>query len=237
MNGRKKTGFTLIELLVVVAIIAVLAAILLPALQRAKEASRRSLCLANLRQIGAATLMYADDNRNCFPNYGYAANELLRYLAYKDINALYNESHIFFCPSSRNKPRVTWDGDPYGKMGGAYLASGGYQSYGWNFHCQDNPGWAWWMFGAGARTTREVTMPSQTFWAFDAWSFRVDWSYQFIATYRHGGTGPPGYDYDRTNAAGFNACFVDGHAEWVPWPAMTAWMNAGSPKGRPYAWF
>jgi prepilin-type N-terminal cleavage/methylation domain-containing protein/prepilin-type processing-associated H-X9-DG protein len=58
----KKEGFTLIELLVVIAIIAVLMAILMPALNRVKEQGKRATCLNNLKQLNLAWIMYADDN-------------------------------------------------------------------------------------------------------------------------------------------------------------------------------
>ena len=61
-SDRLRTGFTLIELLVVVAIIAILAAMLLPALHRARDAGKRADCLSNERQIVTALLMFADDH-------------------------------------------------------------------------------------------------------------------------------------------------------------------------------
>lgn len=58
----KQKGFTLIELLVVVAIIAILMAILMPALNRAREQGKRAACLSNLKQLALAWIMYADEN-------------------------------------------------------------------------------------------------------------------------------------------------------------------------------
>ena len=68
-SGRGGGGFTLIELLVVVAIIALLVAILVPALQRAKEQAELTVCLSNLKQIATAIHVYATSNIGKLPGY------------------------------------------------------------------------------------------------------------------------------------------------------------------------
>lgn len=69
---NRRSAFTLVELLVVIGIIALLIAILMPALNRARQAAIQTACLSNIRQTGMSLLMYVQDNNNYLPRGYYA---------------------------------------------------------------------------------------------------------------------------------------------------------------------
>jgi len=71
MERTRRTGFTLVELLVVIGIIAILIALLLPTLAKAREQANRTACLSNLRQLSVAAVRYAHENRGMLPIEAY----------------------------------------------------------------------------------------------------------------------------------------------------------------------
>jgi len=142
---RGRIGFTLIELLVVIGIIAIIAAMLLPALSSARELARKTKCIGNLKQLGLAWTMYVEDNNETFYDVAcewvwggktgtlgaghgpYPFNDptfvrpLNRYVS--------DNQELFRCPSDKGRPHAGWD-EPrtYDTVGNSYRYNVGLRS-------------------------------------------------------------------------------------------------------------
>jgi prepilin-type N-terminal cleavage/methylation domain-containing protein/prepilin-type processing-associated H-X9-DG protein len=115
---RHRRGFTLIELMVVIALIAVLAAMLLPALSRAREKTKAANCVSNLHQIGLGQNMYVAD---CHVYPGWCA---------QSIDEVGRARKIFICPSYRG------DATNAVPLGDARIVSYGYNAWGSGFDAE-----------------------------------------------------------------------------------------------------
>jgi len=128
---RHRRGFTLIELLVVVAIIALLISILLPSLARAREISKRSVCLANLKGLATGTLLYSEVNKGFFPtplhDPSRSGGAAVRSATFIGLNRELNDGEAF----------ATGANNPSNTRGWFKLSIGGAKAYmqGKQWHC------------------------------------------------------------------------------------------------------
>src|SRR5690554_6061596 len=96
--ARQCRGFTLIEVLVVVAIIALLVAVLLPSLARARSSTRVAVCLSNLHQFGIALQMYESENRGYIPRGGTHTSQHWVMLVARQIGDKRKYTHVEHVP-------------------------------------------------------------------------------------------------------------------------------------------
>jgi prepilin-type N-terminal cleavage/methylation domain-containing protein/prepilin-type processing-associated H-X9-DG protein len=209
----QRRAFTLIELLVVIAIIAILAAILFPVFARAREKARQTSCLSNLKQIGLALMMYAQDSDETYPRvaavrFDQAGNWDTEVFApwRPPIEPYVKNRQVFYCPSKASRAGYTQDDDTDYCLNG-YFACATPMSY---FPRPADT------ICIGERSDNPVEAGDLDFCKYITYS---PWEEDCFA---------PHLQPDRHNG-GSNYAFADGHAKWLRWEATLSPANLHVP--------
>ncbi len=207
-------GFTLIELLVVIAIIAILAAILFPVFSQAREKARSIACLSNLKQLGTAALMYADDYDEMYvPHCLRDYNDLSRHPSaywFELIMPYVKNSQVLICPSHR------------GAVGGnSFVGSYGYICDGFTLD-PANVNYSGTPFG-GCGALSDIHHPSEFIMLGESEkaTCRVCPLYHDHAM----PDAPPVWPVQQRHHGGSNYLFFDGHAKWLKYEQTIAPRN------------
>ncbi len=222
-------GFTLIELLVVMAVTAILAGLLLPALARAKNGGQRTACLSNLHQIGLGTMMYADDFRGLMPDLPYEELQLTPPVnsAGKQYNGMgsfmpmlypyLNAVKIWASPPLRGVDTNSWKTHfhrPWRELG-RESPERGWASYISDKLAEPDPEQARYLRGRTPESCAQKrgTSVAEEEWLMSPFFEKPWWSYAH-PLWTVGSSTPPAGGWSAHNG-GRNELFLDGHARWA----------------------